>query len=87
MGLTEIRIDGKCLMCGNSLPAGKIFVCSGKCEDMSGVNDMTYPPHIPMSQQRQIIAKRIVARRKFLEEQDYHVMMDTRKFIMELRKL
>jgi hypothetical protein len=54
---------------------------------MSGVNDMTYPPHIPMSQQRQIIAKRIVARRKFLEEQDYHVMMDTRKFIMELRKL
>lgn len=87
MAITHVEINGNCLMCGNLLPAGKIFVCSGRCEDVSGVEDMIYPAHIPIIQQRQIIAKRIVARRKFLEEQDYHVMMDTRKFIKELREL
>jgi predicted nucleic acid-binding Zn ribbon protein len=87
MAITQIDHGNFCLMCDDPLPKGKIFVCSGKCEDMSGVEDMRYPPHIPMVQQRQIIAKRIVARRKFLEDQKYHVMMDTRKFIQELRKL
>ena len=87
MAITKIPIGDYCLMCDDPLPKGKIFVCRGECEDMSGVNDMKYPSYLPLEQLRQLIAKRVVARRKYIESRNYHVMMDTRDFIKGLKEI
>lgn len=88
MAITQIEIGNNCLMCDDPLPKGKIFVCGGgRCEDVSGINDMSYPDHIPISQQHQVIAKRIVARREYLKSWKNHVMMDTREFIKGLNEI
>ena len=43
-------IGKNCLLCDDPLPRGKVYVCRGECEDMSGVNDMKFVEYLPLEQ-------------------------------------